>query len=81
MCHTPFFRFVPGGVEVRVGTDDLPHPDEGSHFIEWIALFDDGGEALEWKFRPGTDPVTFEGFEEGDFAEIRASCVIHGAWK
>jgi hypothetical protein len=28
-----------------------------------------------------SETVLFEGFEEGDFAEIRASCTIHGVWK
>lgn len=80
--HVPFYSYVAEGARVRIGTEDLPHPDEDSHFLEWVALFDEDGEPLETRFRPqGGTEILFEGFEEGDFSEVRSCCSVHGVWR
>lgn len=80
--HLPLFRISDSGVSVRIGTDDLPHPDEDGHFLEWVGLFDEDGEPVEVRFRPesGTE-MLFEDLSGEDFSEIRACCSIHGVWR
>lgn len=80
--HIPYYRETPEGIVVRIGTEDLPHPDEENHFFEWVALVDDDGEDIEVKIRPeGGADVLFEGYSLDDFDEVRASCSIHGVWR
>lgn len=80
--HLALYRFTENGVSVRVGTEDAPHPDEDGHFLEWVGLFDEDGEPVEMRNRPeGGTEILFEGLSEGDFAEVRTSCLIHGVWR
>lgn len=80
--HVPVFRETPEGVVVKIGTEDLPHPNEESHFFEWVALVDEDGEDVEIKMRPeGGADVLFEGYGREDFDEVRACCSIHGIWR
>ncbi len=72
------FRQTPEGVVVRIGNDDSPHPNEDSHFFEWVALVDEDGEDVAFKIRPNpSEDLLFEDFERDDFAEIRVCCSVH----
>lgn len=80
--HIPYYRETPEGVVVRIGSGDSPHPDEDSHFFEWVALVDEDGEDVEFRIRPigGTD-IFFENLTLEDFSEVRTCCSVHGVWR
>lgn len=50
--HIPKFSFVDGNIVVRIGNDDMIHPTEDDHKIEWIGLFDEDGEVVEVQYSP-----------------------------
>lgn len=76
--HVATFRETPEGIVVKIGNDDSPHPNEDSHFFEWIALVDEDGEDVAFKIRPNpSEDLLFEDFERDDFAEIRVCCSVH----
>ncbi len=80
--HVPRYRQTDSGILVRIGSEDVSHPDEDAHFLEWVSLVDDDGESLETKIRPVSgEDVLFEGWFLEDVNEVRACCSIHGIWK
>lgn len=76
--HVATFREAPEGIVVRIGNEDSPHPNEDSHFFEWVALVDEDGEDVAVKLRPApAEDILFEDFERDDFHEIRVCCSVH----
>lgn len=82
LCHIPFYAIENDGIRVRIGDEDSPHPNEGDHFIEWVALFDENGETIDVRYRPDPEEsIFFDTVTGDDFFEIRACCSLHGVWK
>ena len=76
--HVATFRVVADGVAVRIGNEDSPHPNEDSHFFEWVALVDEDGEDVAVKLRPSpAEDLLFEDVDPDDFSEIRVCCSVH----
>jgi desulfoferrodoxin (superoxide reductase-like protein) len=82
--HTPYWYRDGEKIVVRIGTDDDPHPNDDSHHIESIGLYDTDGEAIEvlerYRFDPELD-VVFDGIDPEERVEVRLVCNVHGEWK
>ena len=58
--HVPRYFFQDDALIVQVGSDDIPHPDEEDHKIEWIGVFDLDGEMIEYSAFPPENTAKFE---------------------
>lgn len=76
--HIPVIEEVEGGVKVKVGS--IPHPMEGTHYIEWVAIAVDG--KIERKFlKPGDAPEAFFAVKAEDITQALEYCNVHGLWR
>ncbi len=81
--HVPYIEEVDGGYKVKIG-QNVAHPMETDHYIEWIELT--AGDLVAKAFlKPGDKPeATFcVGECCGDCCEVSAReyCNKHGLWK
>ena len=73
----------PFDVKVTIGKE-LPHPDEGGHFIQWIELYADDAYLARFDFTPTVSggPVTITCKLNYDTTLIaRVRCNLHGLWE
>ncbi|MCX8159834.1 MAG: desulfoferrodoxin [Candidatus Saccharicenans sp.] len=76
--HVPYIERVPGGYLVKVG-QNVAHPMEERHYIEWIELLVDG-KVYRQELKPGDKPEAF--FKvEGNKVWAREYCNIHLLWE
>lgn len=73
----------PFEVKIMVG-EELAHPDEGAHHIQWVELF--AGEAFLSRvdFTPtvSTSPITLTlKLNEDTVLKAHARCNLHGVWE
>ena len=75
--HLPVIQRTSKGCRVTIGS--VPHPMEGSHYIEWIELA--AGDRLYRQYlKPGQQPsAEFPVHEQNIVA--REYCNLHGLWK
>lgn len=82
--HTPYWHWDGGRIVARIGTDDHPHPDDDSHHIASIGVYDADGEPIALLERRRFDPeldIIFEGLDPDEEVEVRLACNIHGTWR
>ncbi|MFH1375547.1 MAG: desulfoferrodoxin family protein [Patescibacteria group bacterium] len=78
--HIPVIEIDGSTVKVRVGIEE--HPMEPAHYIEWIALYQDGEELARQDLTPDDAPeATFDNIENIDKLKVREHCNIHGTWE
>jgi superoxide reductase len=75
--HVPVTEKMDDGIRVRVGS--VPHPMEGSHYIEWIEVIVDGRVCRKF-LKPGDKPEA-EFKRKEDEIIARAYCNVHGLWR
>jgi len=76
--HVPFVVWKNGRYLVKVGENVL-HPMEEKHYIEWIELIVDGVVHRK-TLKPGESPeVAFE-IPQGKEVVAREYCNLHGLW-
>jgi superoxide reductase len=77
--HIPVLSVDGSTVTVKVGAE--AHPMDEAHFIEWIALFQNGAEIARQDLAAGDQPeAAFENIEDTEDLEVRAHCNLHGTW-
>ena len=74
--HLPVMEKTDKGVKVKIGS--VPHPMEGQHYIEWIAVITRGGVVRKFLKSGDVPEAEFEISE--DIFQLRAYCNIHGLW-
>ena len=75
--HVP--AVVREGDTLKVTVGSVEHPMLEEHFIQWIAVVEDGGFRLTY-LNPGEKPYAeFKGVAEE--AEVYEYCNLHGLWK
>ena len=75
--HVPVIQRTSQGCRVTIGS--VPHPMEGSHYIEWIELVA-GDRVYRQYLKPGQQPsAEFPVHEQNIVA--REYCNLHGLWK
>ena len=75
--HVPVVEKVDGGFKVKV--EDVAHPIEEKHFIEWIEVVADGKVYHEFLCAGMAPEATF--CLEAESVTARAYCNLHGLWK
>jgi superoxide reductase len=63
---------------------EVPHPDEGGHFIQWVELYWKDVEIARAEFSPTitAGPVTFTvKLTESVSLMARLRCNLHGIWE
>jgi superoxide reductase len=76
--HVPYIEKTKEGILVKVG-QNLDHPMEEKHYIEWIQIIADGAAYRKF-LKPGDKPqAKFE--IKAVKIEAREYCNIHGLWK
>ena len=76
--HIPVAERSAAGLLVKVGS--VAHPMEEKHFIEWIELIGEHGEAYMHFLKPGEKPEALFNAKVGKYT-IREYCNLHGLWK
>jgi len=76
--HVPFIIKAEGKVTVKVG-ENIAHPMEEKHYIEWIELQVDGKSYYQF-LKPGDKPEAVF-CVDGDEMIAREYCNVHGLWK
>lgn len=76
--HVPYIEKVSGGYSVRVG-QNLAHPMEEKHYIEWIELIADG-KIYRQELKPGDKPEAFFPVE-AEQVRVREYCNLHLLWE
>ena len=76
--HVPFIKREGNAYMVRVG-ENIPHPMEEKHYIEWIEIVVDG-VAHKRFLKPGDKPEAIFEIPEGKEVFAREYCNIHGLW-
>lgn len=76
--HVPYIEKTSGGYLVRVG-QNVAHPMEDKHYIEWIELIVDG-KVYRQELKPGDQPEAFFRVE-GTKVWAREYCNIHLLWE
>lgn len=77
--HLPVVKIENGTVTVTVGS--MPHPMNGEHYIEWIALQTKNVNQRKC-LRPGTEPKACFRICDGDeVIAAYAYCNLHSLWK
>ena len=76
--HVPYIDKTENGILVKVG-QNLDHPMEDKHYIEWIQIIADG--VIYRKFLKSGDKPEAEFEIKADKIEAREYCTIHGLWK
>ena len=75
--HVPVIERVGDKVKVKVGS--IPHPMEGQHYIEWVAIIADGQICRKF-LKPGEKPeAEFETTPKT--VKAKEYCNLHGLWK
>lgn len=78
--HVPVIEKWKRGYHVKVGS--ARHPMEEKHYIEWIELVPEGGNATYRRYlSPSDEPEAFFDEVVGDAVTARAYCNLHGLWK
>ncbi|HPI67556.1 MAG TPA: desulfoferrodoxin [bacterium] len=75
--HVPVIEKIEGGYKVKVGS--VPHPMEGTHYIEWIELMV-GDKVYREYLNPGQAPEAVF-MLEAENVSAREYCNLHGLWK
>lgn len=76
--HVPYIEKVSGGYLVKVG-QNMAHPMEEKHYIEWIELIADG-RVYRQELKPGDKPEAFFPVEATRVL-AREYCNIHLLWE
>ena len=76
--HIPVYEVVDGVVEVNIGSID--HPMLPEHFIEYVVLETNQGQAVKM-LQPGQKPhVRFALVDGEEVVHVYAYCNLHGLW-
>ena len=84
--HAPTITAKPveGGyqVHIRVGTDEVPHPSESAHWINWIDLRvgDNSIARFDLTHLVTPDITCNIALDPGTEINVISSCNIHGLW-
>ncbi|HAR35708.1 MAG TPA: desulfoferrodoxin [Acidobacteria bacterium] len=76
--HVPYIEKVSGGYLVKVG-QNLAHPMEEKHYIEWIELMADG-QVYRQELKPGDKPEAFFPVK-AEQVRAREYCNLHLLWE
>ena len=76
--HVPYVESAGDAVKVRIG-ENVAHPMEEAHYIQWIELLVDGGAYRQF-LKPGDAPEA-EFNVTGDNITAREYCNLHGLWR
>ncbi|MFA5917097.1 MAG: rubredoxin [Candidatus Gracilibacteria bacterium] len=78
--HYPVIIQEDSNIKISIGIDEN-HPNEESHFISSIQLFDEYGDLVEEKFLSPNDKggAIFDNYDLDEF-EIRIICSLHGVF-
>ena len=76
--HVPAISNDGDKITVQVGS--VEHPMDPDHFIEWIALVNDGKVVIKY-LKPGEKPVTQFCAKCAEGGTVYAYCNKHGLWK
>jgi len=74
--HLPVVEVTDAGVKVKIGS--IPHPMEGEHFIQWIAVVTNS--RVHRKFLEPGAPAEAEFATTCKVREVRSYCNLHGLW-
>lgn len=75
--HVPVIEKNEDGVLIKVG--EVPHPMSDEHYIEWIEISTEKGEAKKF-LKPGDKPeINFP--VKAEKVKARIYCNIHGLWE
>ncbi|SHH17752.1 desulfoferrodoxin [Thermosipho atlanticus] len=77
--HVPFIQEVTEGYLVKVG-ENIFHPMEEKHYIEWIELVVDGMVFKKY-LNPGDKPEVLFKVDKGKEVYAREYCNVHGLWR
>ena len=78
--HTPIIEISGDKVIVKVG-DEIVHPMEPDHYIQYIELFKDNESIAKKELKPGDKPeAEFENVPLGNF-KAQELCNLHGLWE
>lgn len=73
----------PFAVTITIGKN-LPHPDEGGHWIQWLELYAGEGylARADLTATVSATPVTFTlKLNQDSELVVRARCNLHGVWE
>jgi len=76
--HVPFVERTEGKYVVRIG-ENILHPMEEKHYIEWVELIVDDNVHRRY-LNPGDEPEAVFKIPEGKKVTAREYCNIHGLW-
>ncbi len=76
--HVPYVERKENGYVVKVG-QNVDHPMEESHYIEWIELIVDGVLHRAY-LHPGDKPQVKFDIPQGENVFAREYCNLHGLW-
>jgi len=74
--HVPVLIQNKKNIEIKVGTE--PHPMTNEHYIEWIAVVNNGNISVHY-LKPLDQPLAI--FNLLNVDETYAYCNLHGLWK
>lgn len=78
--HVPFIEEVAEGYLVKVG-EEMAHPMEEDHWIEFIELIVDGNKVYRQYLTPSDKPEALFKVEKSDNVYAREYCNLHGLWR
>ncbi len=78
--HVPFIIEKEDGYLVKVG-EDMKHPMQEDHFIEFIELIIDDTRLHRVYLTPTDEPEAYFKVEKGTKVVAREYCNLHGLWK
>ncbi len=77
--HVPFIQYQDDHYIVKVG-ENINHPMEEKHYIEWIELIVDDNYCKKY-LKPNQEPKAEFFIPKGEKVYAREYCNIHGLWK
>ena len=76
--HVPAIELEGERISIKVG--EVEHPMLEEHYIEWIALANDGRAIIKY-LKPGEEPTARFRVAAGSHGTVYAYCNLHGLWK
>ncbi len=78
--HIPFYKIENDKVIITIWTEDEPFVKDDVHFVEYVWIYDEYWELIDWIDFPDTDNDIIMDLPDEEF-EVRASCSLHWIWK